>query len=192
VNSKKPVGPIDVNQWLADRAAKKAPPRSDSIEVFLAPELAVEYDALVDQYDALVEDSERPPAVDELMVQAPADHSAELDELEQRMDAILAEAESTKVTLTFRSYEVGDNEAIAAEQKARGIQDNQSDHIAVLRTAQFSLEPKLSVDEVTELVKAIGYSQFNAVCAVWLKLAYGQATAPKLRKPLRTRGTTKL
>lgn len=186
---KKPVGPLDIKQWLADRKAGNKPPRTDSIEVFLEPELSAEYDKLVDTYNRLVAEDEK-PGIEGSITDGRSDHTAELDALEARMDAIKAEAEASKVTLTFRSYEVGDQEAIAAEQVARGIRDDQYEHISVLRTAHYSLEPKLSVEEVTELAKAIGFVQFDAVCAVWLKLVFGKAMAPKLLRPLRSRGTT--
>lgn len=187
--AKKPVGPLDIKQWLADRKAGNKPPRTDSIEVFLEPELSAEYDTLVDTYNRLVAEDEK-PGIEGSITDGRSDHTAELDALEARMDAIKAEAEASKVTLTFRSYEVGDQEAIAAEQVARGIRDDQYEHISVLRTAHYSLEPKLSVEEVTELAKAIGFVQFDAVCAVWLKLVFGKAMAPKLLRPLRSRGIT--
>lgn len=189
---KKPVGPVDVAAFLADRAAGVKPPRTASCQVFLSPELAAKYDELADRFNALLVESEPAAGAEVSIGDGPDDNSAELDAVEAEMDAVLAQADASKVTLTFRSYRLGDLHEIETVVKARGVDTGDYERLSAISTAHYLVDPVLDVEQVIELIDAIGWAQFNQVCACWQELINGVPTGPKLRKPLRTRGTPTL
>lgn len=198
MNDKKaPVGPLDVTQWLADVKAGKKVPRTASETVFLAPELADEYDALVDKYNALVEADAAAAKAEQSLADGPDEHAAELDALEAQMDELWAESEAQKATFTFRSYQSGDLTAIQEQMKAAGVSDQES--LVRFSFARYctgmemgGTSTTLTPDDVAAIIPVIGYVQFEKLCQTYQLLVFGAPSAPKSRRPLRSRGTETL
>lgn len=196
MNQKKaPVGPLDVTQWLADVKAGKKAPRTVSVPVFLNPELAQQYDGLVDKFNALVE-ADNAVAESSLTDDVP-DNTEELDRIQAQMDALLVEAEQSRVPFVFRSYQDGDQTAILAKMGELGLKPTDIEGLAVVGIAQFCVsiggEPvTLDVDTVKAMIPHIGYAQYSALTEAYQAHVYGAPTGPKLRRPLRSRGTATL
>lgn len=198
MNDKKaPVGPLDVTQWLADVKAGKKVPRTASETVFVAPELADEYDALVDEYNALVEADEKAAKSEQSLADSPADHAAELDALEARMDELQASAEASKARFTFRSYQAGDQTWIDAQLKEAGLSDAES--LVRFSFARYctgmemnGTTTTLTPDDVEAIIPVIGFVQYEKLCQTYQLLVFGAPSAPKSRRPLRSRGTATL
>lgn len=192
--NKAATGPVDVLAFLADRKAGKVTPRTASVDVYLEPAATAEYDDLIERYNAIVIESKEAAqaAKGDRLASEPADpYAAQLDQLEAQIAEAEAALAGQKVTLTFHGYTVGDQSAINEAAKPYLNTPQQNEQLLIISAAQYLQEPKLSADDLRELIPVIGFGQWQKATAVFQELVYGAPTGPKSRKPLLTRGTTK-
>jgi hypothetical protein len=183
-------GPVDVARLLADIRAGKVAPRTASVSVCVDPSAALEADDILDRIDALQSRIDTAGKGERGVADpGPADLAAELADLEAEHDDAMAKYAAAVVTFTFRSQNETDRQELAERVAAYEAAHPGADAQAVVGTAQYSVDPVLSVDDVHDLIPVIGWAQFSEMVSCWQVLVFGRPSAPKSRRPSRGLGT---
>lgn len=177
------MGPLNVASWLERLRAGELPPLTDSVQVSLDPKVAQRADELADRINVIIGEANATADVERSITEAKPDVDALIADLVAEHEALLAEHEASLVTLTFRARGEGDAQALAVKKRSS------SDEVLVALTAQYSLDPKLTEDDVHALIPVIGWAQFDKVTDCWANL--GQPPAPKSLTPSRSPATGK-
>jgi hypothetical protein len=158
------VGPLAVAPWLEKLRAGKLAPLTNTVQVSLHPAVVKRSDEIHAQIEAW---QNRPRRDEVSITEAPPD----VQVLEDELNALIDEHSDDLVTLTFRGRWPGDEDAI----RALNLPTTEERIYAI--TAQRSVDPVLTVDDVKELLKVIGGGQFVRVTDCWSES--DAPTAPK-------------
>ncbi len=165
--------PFDIHSWLtgSDPDAATATPLTSTVTVFLKPHLAAKLNELADQIEA-----------EERRERTMGDRSPA--KLTREWEALKAQFDSARLSVTVRQRVPGDWEAIRERMNKDGVPATK-ERVEVYATAQFLVEPVLTPTEVRLLGERIGAPQFDQIVEAWTALtaALPEVTVPKSLRP---------
>ncbi len=165
--------PFDIHAWLTGFEEGAETPKyvTASVAVCLKPYLVTRLNGLVDAIDA-AESAERT-----MGDSSPA-------KLRREYDALLAEFEASKVTMTIRQTLPGDVDAVKADMDAAGVLRS-GQNINCWLMSHLLVDPQLSPREVEILGDRIGAAQFKTIVDTIDRLASAvpEVSVPKSLRP---------
>lgn len=165
--------PFDIHAWLTGLDESGGEPQyvTARVTVCLKPYLATQLNNLVDQIDA-ADGAERT-----MGDTTPA-------KLRREYEALLAEFEASKVSMTVRQTVPGDVESVRDDMNAAGVQRTPQ-NVNCWLMSRLLVEPKLTPREVELLGTRIGAAQFQQMVDALNQLAVAvpEVNVPKSLRP---------
>jgi hypothetical protein len=178
----KPVGPVDIEKVLADaRAAREAGKngqRTRTVTVYTRPEAADEANQRLAEIEFLEAKGLSKTGSIARSVTEPDPDAERLAQLEAEYDALVEEFDASELPVTFRDAKLGDFDAIQKALADAGRAGTNED-LMIFSIAQYAISPKLTPEQVEELMNVIGSAQLGKLAQGYQALLGG---APLLRR----------